>query len=741
VRSAPIALATALVLGALAPSVGAQTPAGRPDPTPRRVEAVAAPGGVRVDGALDDDVWTRAPVVTGFVQAEPSEGSPASERTEVRIAYDADNLYVGAYLHDSAPEKLVVTDIKKDFTETEEDGFGVVLDTFHDRRNGYVFLTNPAGARADWQVANEGREINTSWDAVWRVRTRRVPDGWTAEMAIPFRALRFDEGVDRPWGINFQRRIRRKNELAYWSPVPRAYALTRVSLAGDLVGLPRAAGGRDLRVKPYLMGAEVRAPGAGAYDPRREVGVDVKAGVLGAFTLDLTVNPDFAQVEADVQQVNLTQFSQFFPEKRDFFLENSGLFYVGDAARNNRVSTPPTPDEDLLLFFSRRVGVADDGRAIPIDAGARLSGRARGFNLGAIAMRTSDIAGVPGSDYGVVRVRQNVLQGSDIGGIVMMRDARAPGPDGDDYNRVYGADANIRFSGNVDWSSYVVGTRSPGVRQGRYAWRTTVNREANFTHLKFGAMELGEGFADDLGYYRRTGVRKYLIDTGLRPRFDALRRHGIREMHPHVVWSYYEDLSGGMVAKSLHSGYTFFLDDGGFWELSVNPAFERIDEPFQISPDVDAIPPGGYGWTAYQLRGASDASRKVSAGVTGIVGGLWSGTQRTVNANVTLRPSYRFFLDASVERTHGYLAVPEADFVTTFWTLRTNYSFSTDMFVDALVQYDPGAGQVNTNVRFNFIHHPLSDLFIVFNERRFTTADAVNPGRGFTVKVTQMVAF
>jgi hypothetical protein len=740
--SRPSSIPVPVVLLFLGPaSVLAQIPATRSDGDRPRVEAVEARDGVRIDGVLDDEVWSRAQPVTGFVQAEPREGQPASERTEVRVAWDAENLYIAAYLYDSDPNGVVTTDIKKDFTETEQDAFSVILDTFRDRRNGYVFMTNPQGARADEQVANEGREVNPSWDAIWRVRSQRVADGWTTEMAIPFRALRFDEGADRPWGINFRRRIRRKNEIDYWSPIPRAYELTRISLAGDLYGLPRASGGRDLRVKPYVMGAEVRATGVEDYETRREVGVDVKARVLDAFTLDLTVNPDFAQVEADVQQVNLTQFSQFFPEKREFFLENSGVFYVGDAARNNRVTTTPTPDEDLLLFFSRRVGVADDGRAIPITAGGRLTGRLGGTNIGAIAMRTDGIEGVPGNDYGVLRVRQNLFDGSDVGAIFMSRSARQTGTGGDDYNRVYGADSNIRFFGNVDWNSYVVGTQSPGLGSGQYAWRTSLNREANFVHIKFGAMQLGESFNDDLGYYRRTGVRKYFIDFGLRPRPEFMRRHGVREMHPHIVWNYYEDLSGRMVAKKLHSGYTFFMNDGGFWELSVNPSFEKIDQPFQISPAIDAIPAGSYGWTEWQLRGSSDPSRRVSGGVTGIVGGLWSGTQRTVNANLTLRPSYKFYLDASLQRTYGMLDLPDADFTKTFWTFRSNFSFNTNMFIDALVQYDPGRELVNTNVRFNFIHHPLSDLFIVFNEQRFATGEGIPPGRGLTIKATQMVAF
>lgn len=726
----------ALLLVAGAAPLSAQVSVTRTDEERPRVTAVAANGPVRVDGALDDDVWQRAEPVTGFTQAEPREGQAATERTEVRMAFDDGTLYIGAYLHDSDPQGLVVTDIKKDFTDSEQDVFAVILDTFRDHRNGYVFMTNPEGARADQQVANEGREINASWDAVWEVRSRRVADGWTTEMAIPFRALRFDEGVDRPWGINFSRRIRRKNELAYWSPVPRAFALTRVSLAGDLYGLPQASGGRDLRVKPYVLASEARATGVEEYDGRREAGLDVKARVLDAFTLDLTLNPDFAQVEADVQQVNLTQFSQFFPEKREFFLENSGLFYVGDAARNNRVVAVPTPDEDLLMFFSRRVGVADDGRAIPITAGGRLTGKVGGTSIGAIMMRTDDVDGVDGSDYAVVRVRQDVGSGSDVGAIFQTRRGG-----GDDVNTVFGGDATFRFLGSIDWNAYVVGTDAPGLEGGQYAWRTSLNREGNWLHAKGGVMEIGENFQNDLGHYRRTGMRKYFADIGIRPRPESLRRRGVREMHPHIVWNYYEDLSGNIVGKNLHTGYTFFMNDGAFWELSVNPKFERIESPFRIARGIDPIPAGSYGWTEYQLRGNSDPSKAFSWGATGILGGLWSGTQRTVNANVTLRPSHRFSLETRLQRTAGDLDLPEAEFTKTFWTFRSNFSFNTDMFIDALVQYDPGSEQINSNIRFNFIHHPLSDLFLVFNEQRFHTGEPVAPGRNLTLKGTYMVAF
>ncbi len=732
-------LAAACVL--LSAPARAQTdiPGTRSDADRLIIDAVRATEPIHLDGSLSEGVWQRTPPATGFIQAEPDEGTPASERTEVRVVYDADHLYIGAYLHDDAPDRLVVNDIKKDFDDTDQDAFAVILDTFRDRRNGYVFITNPGGARADWQVSNEGKEINRSWDAIWSVRTRRVQDGWTVEMAIPFRSLRFTRGGAQEWGINFSRRIRRKNELAYWSPIPRSYALTRLSLAGDLDSLPDVAGGRDLRTKPYVLAGAAREPGTVGYERRAEVGMDVKAEVLGGFTLDVTANPDFAQVEADVQQVNLTQFSQFFPEKREFFLENSGLFYVGDAPRGNQVTPRLVPDEDLLLFFSRRLGVAEDGRAIPIRAGARLTGRAGGTSVGAIAMRTEALEGIPADDYAVVRVRQNVAAGSDVGGIFMMREARGVG--GGNYNRVWGGDTNIRFFGDVDWSSYAVRSQSPGIGSGQYAWRTSVNRESDFSHTKVGVMEVGDGFTDDLGFFRRTGVRKYFWDLGVRLRADALRSADIREIHPHLVWNYYQGVDGGLVAKSLHSGVTFFFQDGGYVEFSGTPNFEHIDAPFAISPTIDPIPAGSYAWTEWRITGITDPSRVVSAGFKGIVGGLWSGTQRTVDVNVTVRPSYHFWADLRLQRTAGDLEEPRAKFTKTFWTLRANYSFNTNMFVDALMQYDPVSEKLNTNVRFNLIHHPLSDLFIVYNEQRFATAEAVAPGRGITIKVTQTVAF
>ena len=703
----------------------------------RALAAHAAAGPIVIDGRLDEPAWSTAPVASGFTQSEPRTGEAASEATEVRVLYDADRLYVGAYLHDRETGGVVVNDIRKDFNPEQQDDFEVILDTFHDRRNGYVFITNAAGARADRQVANEGREINTSWDGVWSVTSRRVADGWMVEMAIPFRTLRFDFAQAENWGINFARRIRRRNEISYWAPVPRAYTLARVSLAGELTGIAHSGTARDLRVKPYVAARSVRELGGPAFGTSGDAGLDVKYGVTPGLTLDVTVNPDFAQAEADEQQVNLTQFNQFFPEKREFFLENSGIFYVGDAARNNRVSLAPTPDEDMLLFFSRRIGLSPDGRDISIPAGIRLTGSSSGFTVGALSMQTQGSPALPGNRYSVLRLRRNLFAGSDVGLIALDREGLGTGTS---WNRLVGLDGNFRLPGDWDWNSYAVGSRAPGKAAGQYTYRTSLSHEGNFFHGKAGVLEIGPGFVNDLGYFRRIDTRKYILDVGVRPRPKWLAGTGIREMHPHVTWNYYENLRGEMTAKNLHSGYTLFLEQGGFAELSVNPNFQRILTPFAISPSIAPIPAGSYAWTDYQLKGGTDASRALSATYTLITGGLWNGRQRTQQVVVSSHPTSQLGASLGVSHTEATLTAPDASFEALLWTTRANYSFTTNMFFDALTQYDPRQHQLNANLRFNLIHHPLSDLFIVVNQQKITSPDAPATGLGVIMKYTQMLS-
>ncbi len=727
------------------PGPSARAPSGLPVTPLRsadgRLQVVATEAAsVTVDGVLDDEVWERAQPIGNFVQSDPLEGEPATEPTEVWVAYDASTLYIAAYCHDSRPDALVLNDIREDFQPGPQDSFEAVFDTFGDRRNAFVFVTNPAGARSDQQSANEGREVNTSWDAVWSVRTRVVPDGWTLEMAIPFKSLRFEPGQPF-WGVNFSRRIRRKNEVTYWSLVPRQFQIYRVSLAGNLVGLPQGTPGRNLRVKPYVAARTLRDTGDAEFGGDGDLGLDVKYGLTPSLTLDGTGNPDFAQVEADEQQVNLTQFSQFFPEKRDFFLENSGIFFISDVQRSrigNRATSGPLRDTDLLPFFSRRIGLTEEGREIPITAGGRLTGQIGDVSIGALTVQTRDTETDPNNNYSVVRARRNVSQRADFGGIFMMRQSM---DDRDDYNRVWGLDANVRLFENFDWAGSFLKTHTPGLTDGQYSYRTSYLYEGTLFYSRGGLLQIGESFRDDLAYFQRVGIRKWTQDAGVRPRPRVLNRFGIRELQPHTNMAYYTDLTGQMVAKRIHKALSIHFNSGASIEVAHNGRFEELTEPFQIYPNGDPIPVGRYGWNEWWSRLNSDPSQPISGSATFIFGTLWSGTQRSLRGEVSLKPGYHFQATLGLQRTSAELDLPRLDFVTSIWTLRTNYSFNTNMFLDALLQYDRARERINSNVRFNLIHHPLSDLFVVYNEQRFVTDEPIIPGRAVIVKFTQMMTF
>ncbi len=352
-----------------------------------------------IDGVVNEEIWNRAEPLTNFIQAEPVEGLPATEKTEVRILYDDRAIYFGVICYDSDPSQIIVTDARRDAGLTDTDSFQIILDTYLDRQNGFVFGTNPAGIEYDGQVSNEGEGsatggspsiggvrgqtgsgggFNLNWDASWRVKTQINDKGWMAEFAIPLRSLRYGGGSPQVWGLNFQRNIRRKREEIYWSPVSRAFNLYRLSSAGELRNLDLETP-RNFKVTPYVLGSSARNfPTENKTNTDGAWGVDSKFGVTPSLNLDLTYNTDFAQVEVDEQQINLTRFRLFFPEKRPFFLENAGNFSMGKSRQ-------------VELFFSRRIGIAPPGVPVPILAGARLSGKAGSYNLGFLNMQTENV--------------------------------------------------------------------------------------------------------------------------------------------------------------------------------------------------------------------------------------------------------------------------------------------------------------------------------------------------------------
>jgi small-conductance mechanosensitive channel/CRP-like cAMP-binding protein len=705
----------------------------------RTVTALETTTPITLDGALDEAVWAAAEPASGFVQAEPHEGQPASEATEVRIAYDRDAMYIAVRCADASGAGAIVNDIRKDFVAGEQDSFEIILDTFADRRNGFVFVVNAVGGKSDTQIANEGRDVNTSWDAVWSVATHADTSGWTAEIRIPFKTLRFESGADRIWGVNFSRRIRRRNEVDFWSPVPRVYNLYRASLAGTMTGLPNANPGRNLRIKPWISGDTTRALSGSDFSNKAHAGLDVKYGVTPSLTLDVTVRPDFAQAEADEQQVNLTQFSLFYPEKREFFLENSGMFYFGDIPRESRLGSArfAPPEEEILLFFSRRIGLTSAGDPLPISAGGRLTGRAAGTGIGLMTIQTESADGRDGDNYTVLRGRRDVLRNGDVGGIFLSRQSAGSGG----RNEVAGVDANFRFVKALSINGFLARSFTPGVDSGQVAGKGSITWNANTLHTQYSLLSIGDNFRDDIGFIKRTGIRKHFADFGVRKRPDALRRFGIRELHPHTRANIYTDQSNDKVSHTNHVAMAAFFERGGFVEVQWNPRFERILTPFKVRPD-QAFAAGTYGWNEYAVELETDHSRKVSGSALITSGGFWSGTQRSAKIGVVYRPSYHLTFDTALQRNDITLPAPMRDFTTNLVTSRIGYAFNTRTFLDTLLQYNTDLKQFSANVRLDLIHRPLSDLFVVYNQQQLTDSPVpVNAGRGLILKYTHMLAF
>jgi hypothetical protein len=726
-------------------------------PTERRtMKAVRTAAEIRMDGVLDEEVWNTAQPALGFVQTEPAEGHPATEDTEVRVLYNSDFLYIGVTCHDEPGANLIINSLKKDFPTNNTDTFEVVLDTYHDDRNGYMFITNPEGAKRDTQSSDEGRTNNADWDTVWDVRTHMNGDGWTAEMVIPFRSLSFDETrAEQVWGINFSRRVRRKNEVDYWAPIPRRYNLERLSLAGRLTGLEGIERGRNLRVKPYVAAEVSKFFTRDSVVRRGKEGLDVKYSVTPSLTLDLTANTDFSQVEVDEQQVNLTRFSLFFPEKREFFLENDGMFRFGDIQGERG----PNRSLETQLFFSRRIGLDAEGTPIPIWGGARLSGKVGKYSIGVLNMQTKDHSRfvadrsgqlveqeIQGDNFGVVRIKRDFLANSDIGAIFVNRQASR----GHDYNRAQGIDANLRFHDAHTVTAYLADTQTDGLTGGALAQKYAYTYHTSLWKSLTVWTDLDKDFNPEVGFTQRTGTRflRHRSDMFIHPSPGSI----VRQYNPHVLVSYFLDKQNRLVTSESHYAFQVFFRNGSSFEAHFDPQSDRLDAPFDIrrrplSPSV-TIPPGENHFYFYSLELGSDPSRVFSGNFSLEKGRYYSGNRNTINLSGTIRPSYRFVVEPKYSINRISLSgatvngVPDQGviFSTHLASTRLSWYFSTRMYLSALFQYNSDRKQMSSNIRFNFIHHPLSDLFLVYNEAR-DAGGTSRTDKTVSVKYTHMFAY
>ena len=689
---------------------------------------VAAPP--LLDGdVLGDPAYTDAEVASGFRQNTPDEGSRSSERTEVRIVYTGDTLYFGIVCYARDPRTIIVADSRRDSSLNDTDSVQIILDTYLDQQNGFVFGTNPAGVEYDGQVTNEGQGtgrmgggggggraggsqqqrgsgggFNLNWDGAWQVTSRVSDVGWTAEFAIPFRTLRYPGGTRQTWGVNFQRNIRHRNERAFWSPLPRQFNLNRLSLAGELQGIEVPAQ-RNLKLTPYVLGETVRPAAAG----RRtigsgDVGADLKYSITPSMTLDLTYNTDFAQVEVDEQQINLDRFNLFFPEKRPFFLENAGLFSVGRPGQ-------------IELFFSRRIGISDDGGQVPIIGGARLSGKVGDdTNVGFLNMQTASFAGGGASqNFTVARVRQELPSRSNVGAMVVNRQATGRLAGAADANRTFALDGRLGIGQSGTLSGFASETDTPGaVAADTHAFGFTGEYESENTRLSLRYTEVGPNFNPEVGFYQRRGYRR--MDATVFTFFRPENFIGIHELRPHVshftVWNF---------ATGLHETQYTHMDNHWEWasghevHTGINLTREGLFEPFEIFPGV-VVPRGVYDHAEARLTANTNRGAPVSASIGSTIGGFFGGDRVQLTPEVSVRLGET--LNAQLRWDRHDINLPSGDFTTNLASLRVSYSFTTRLFLQALLQYNDRADLWSSNVRFGLLSDANTGLFIVYNDIR-----------------------
>ena len=688
-----------------------------------------------VDGRLDDDAWSGLEPLEGFTQREPVEGQPVSQPTEVRVGYDDAALYIGAWLFDEDPSGIVTGQTLRDASLDDSDAFVVVLDTYLDRQNALVFGTTPAGIEYDGQVTGEGvgggrgggRQqrgsaggFNLNWDASWEVATSRDDRGWYAEMRIPFSTLRYGAGGAQDWGLNLERKIRRNSEQSMWAPLPRQFGVYRISLAGTLA--LEAPARRTVSISPYALVDGFRDYGVPSPETEfgQQIGGDAKIGLNQSLTLDLTVNTDFAQAEVDDQQVNLTRFSLFFPEKRAFFLENAGTFAVG-ASRSAE------------LFFSRRIGL-QGGREVPIQAGARMTGKVGAFQVGMLNIQTDeafhfdDVTGAgeriaPANNFGVLRAYREFGNRSQLGTIFVSRLNTA---DAEDHNLTYGIDGRLGIGEALTFDGWASLTTTPvrdgeetsgsGFNGGEYGFAGGMRYVTRDWQVTTGFRQIGDAFNPEVGFVNRRGYRQ------LNWRFlRHLRTDGVpwfREFRPHISGNSWWTLGGFNESYLLHFDNHFQFENGAFFQLpGFNFTGEGLERPFAIREDI-VIPSGTYHNVDWEFRANTNRGAPLSLSVGWELGGFYSGTRFGPNATLAYR--YGDKLSASFITNYFDVRLDEGSFRTAVLRFNASYSFTPRVYLQANVQYNDDTKDVGSNVRFAWLDTAGTGLYIVWNDTSHT---------------------
>ena len=702
---------------------------------------------LQIDGRLDEPVYETVQSITDFIQQLPDEGALGSERTEAWVLFDDDSIYISARCYDTAPpSEWVANEMRRDVIQLRQnDSFSLMLDTFYDRRNGLAFLVTPIGGFSDFAISNEGGRVNTDWNTIWDSRTARFDGGWTVEIQIPFKSLRYRPTSTQVWGIQLRRIIRRRTEASYLTPLPISAArgnsviagLWRVSQAGSLVGIEVPSGSRKIEIKPYGIGGvttdiDADSPTRNALDG--QFGLDVKYGGTQNLTADFTYSTDFAQVEVDEQRVNLTRFSLFFPEKREFFLEARGNF---DFARGAGLGGAGAP----TLFFSRRIGL-QGGDVVPILAGGRLTGKIGAFDVGALNIQTGNelLSGAQTTNFTVLRVKRDILRRSTIGGIFTNRSVSLLG---DGSNQVYGIDGRLAFFDDVTLLGYVARTRTAD-RPGRDAsYLAQFDYAGDRYGVNLAHLVIEDNFNPEIGFMRRDNIRRTTASGRFSPRpssIDWVRRFSLS------AGLDYTQSADDRVLETRQQDVAFEvqLENSDRFTVSATDRYELLRQPFTIAPGV-TVPVGGYGFRSVLVGYAFGQQRPVSGSIAVGTGELWNGDITVVElgrGRVEVTPQ----LSVEPSLSLNWVELPEGNFATNLSRVRVSYTVSPRMFFSGLLQHNSSGNTFSTNVRLRWEYSPGSELFVVYTEDRDT--DPFLPdrrtdlrNRGFVVKMNRLFRF
>ena len=710
--------------------------------SPATVRAIR--GTIKVDGRLDDAIYAATEPIGSFVQQEPDEGAPATEKTEAWVVFDDEMIYVAARCWESHPERRVANEMRRDTNQLRQnDTFAVLFDTYHDRRNGYLFTANAIGGLGDSQITDEGPP-NVDWNTVWKAETGRFDGGWTIEMAIPFKSLRYQPGRDQTWGINLRRVVRWKNEWSYLAQVPRALTtfrgILKVSSAATLVGLQVPSGTRTIELKPYALSGvttDTTVTPQLSNDNTSRIGGDIKYGVTQNLTADLTINTDFAQVEVDEQQVNLTRFNLFFPEKRDFFLENLGIFaFAGRASAGLAAGSGVTP----YLFFSRRIGL-DGGRVPPLRAGGRLTGKAGRFTMGLLTVRTGELDplqgqanGIEPATFTVARAKRDILRRSSIGAMVTHRSAT---PDRIGANLGYGLDATFSFYQNVRIDGYLAGTRTDGRRGDDLSYRGLFDYNADRYGFSAERLVVEPNFLPEIGFLRRTDMRRNFLQTRYSPRPASVPH--VRKLTTQASINYVTNNQNRLDTRETVALFQTELVNTDVAGITYTDTFDRLIRPFPVTSRV-RIPIGGYNFHTLQLSYTGGQQRKISGAIVYETGTYYGGTQQSLSVNsARMEVTPRGSLEPSV--SINFVDLPQASFTATVLRTRATYTVTPRMFVSGIVQYNSTSSSAGSNLRLRWEYAPGSELFVVYTDDYDTETRrgaAALRNRAFVVKVNRL---